>query len=152
MLLFRSGRLTHGSWFVWLMSIFLSILISAAQMFAQSKGHKGKQGRATATSAASPDEQSLKNIPLPIGHEAKGLVLPDFDSEGHLRGRFEAGTAHRIDEEHIGFQNLKITTYTPENQPDLKIDKNTSALDLKTPVINTQERTTIESTDLNIDV
>src|SRR5437763_1676576 len=107
MLLFRSGRLTHGSWFVGLMSIFLSILISAAQMFAQSKGHKGKQSRATATSAASPDEQSLKNIPLPIGHEAKGLVLPDFDSECHLRGRFEAGTAHRIDECHVGFQQLK---------------------------------------------
>jgi len=42
--------------------------------------------------------------PLPIGHEAKGLVLPDFDSEGHLRGKFEAGIAHRIDQEHIGFQ------------------------------------------------
>ena len=150
MLLFRSGRFTHGSWFVWLMSIFLSILISAAQMFAQSKGHKGKQGRATATSASSPDEQSLKNIPLPIGHEAKGLVLPDFDSEGHLRGRFEAGTAHRIDEGHVGFEHLKITTYTPESQPDLKIDMHTSVLDLKTRILSSQERTTIERADFNI--
>ena len=150
MLLFRSGRFTHGSRFVWLMSIFLSILISAAQMFAQSKGHKGKQGRATARSAASPDEQSLKNIPLPIGHEAKGLVLPDFDSEGHLRGRFEAGTAHRIDEGHVGFQHLKITTYTPESQPDLKIDMHTSVLDLKTRILSSQERTTIERADFNI--
>ncbi len=150
MLLFHSGRFTHGSWFVWLMSIFLSILISAAQMFAQSKGDKRKQGRATATSAASPGEQSLTNIPLPIGHEAKGLVLPDFDSEGHLRGRFEAGTAHRIDEEHVGFQHLKITTYTPESQPDLKIDMHTSVLDLKTRILSSQERTTIARADFNI--
>jgi hypothetical protein len=150
MLLFRSGRFRHGSWFVWLTSIFLSILISAAQMFAQSKGHKGKQGRATATSAASPGEQSLTNIPLPIGHEAKGIVLPDFDSEGHLRGRFEAGTAHRIDQEHVGFQHLKITTYTPESQPDLKIDMHTSVLDLKTRILSSQERTTIERADFNI--
>lgn len=150
MLLFRSGRFTHGRWFVRLLSIFLSILISAAQVFAQSKGHKRKQGRATETPAGSPGEQSLTNIPLPIGHEAKGVVLPDFDSEGHLRGRFEAGTAHRIDEQHIGFQHLKITTYTPESQPDLKIDMHTSVLDLKTRILSSQERTTIERADFNI--
>ncbi len=150
MLLFRSGRFAHGSWVVWLLSIFVSILISAAQVFAQSKDHKRKQGRATATLAASPGEQSLTNIPLPIGHEAKGLVLPDFDSEGHLRGRFEAGTAHRIDAEHVGFQHLKITTYTPESRPDLKIDMHTSVLDLKTRILSSQERTTIERADFNI--
>jgi hypothetical protein len=150
MLLFRSGRFTYGRWFVWLISIFLSILISAAQMFAQSKGHKGKQSRAPATSGASPAEQSLTNIPLPIGHEAKGIVLPDFDSEGHLRGRFEAGTAHRIDEEHVGFQHLKITTYTPESRTDLKIEMHTSVLDLKTRILSSQERTTIERADFNI--
>ena len=148
MLLFRSGRFARGSRFVWLFSILLSISISVAQMFAQAKGHKRKQGRVTP--AASPGEQSLTNIPLPIGHEAKGLVLPDFDSEGHLRGRFEAGTAHRIDEGHVGFQHLKITTYTPESQPDLRIDMQTSVLDLKTLILRSQERTTIQRTDFNI--
>ena len=148
MLLFRSGRFTRGSRFVWLLPILLSISISVAQMFAQAKGHKRKQGRVTP--AASPGEQSLTNIPLPIGHEAKGLVLPDFDGEGHLRARFEAGTAHRIDEGHVGFQHLKITTYTPESQPDLRIDMQTSVLDLKTLVLRSQERTTIQRTDFNI--
>ena len=66
--------------------------------------------------AASPGEQSLSNIPLPVGQEAKGLVLPDFDLEGHLRGKFEAGEARRIDEEHVGFHGLKITTYTARQQ------------------------------------
>ena len=148
MLLFRSGRFTRGSRFVWLLPILLSISISVAQMFAQAKGHKRKQGRVTP--AASPGEQSLTNIPLPIGHEAKGLVLPDFDGEGHLRARFEAGTAHRIDEGHVGFQHLKITTYTPESQPDLRIDMQTSVLDLKTFILRSQERTTIQRTDFNI--
>jgi len=148
MLLFRSGRFARGSRFVWLLSILLSISISVTQMFAQAKGHKRKQGRVTP--AASPGEQSLTNIPLPIGHEAKGLVLPDFDGEGHLRARFEAGTAHRIDEGHVGFQHLKITTYTPESQPDLRIDMQTSVLDLKTLILSSQERTTIQRTDFNI--
>src|SRR6266496_4213853 len=110
----RSGRAGYWSWLVCLLSVLLSVLISVPHLSGQSKGHR-KKGRATATPSATPGEQSLTNIPLPIGHEAKGLVLPDFDGEGHLRGRFEAGTAHRIDQEHIGFQHLKITTYTPEN-------------------------------------
>ena len=132
---------------VWLLLISLFVLRLAPPVFGQSKGRKK---RAAASPSASPGEQSLTNIPLPIGHEAKGLVLPDFDANGHLRGRIEAGTAHRIDEEHIGFQNLKITTYTPGNQPDLRIDMNTSVLDLKTRVLSSQERTTIQCADFNI--
>jgi len=149
MLLFRSGRCPYWSWLFWFLSIVLSVLMVSPQVSGQSKGRK-KRGGASATPGGSPGEQSLTNIPLPIGHEAKGLVLPDFDANGRLRGRFEAGTAHRIDEEHVGFQHLKITTYTPENQPDLKIDMHTSVLDLKTRVLSSQERTTIQRSDFNI--
>ena len=151
MLLSRSGRsASWGGWSLWLFLMLLSIAVMASHVFAQSKGHKKKQTRAGAAPSVSPGEQSLTNIPLPIGHEAKGLVLPDFDGEGHLRGRFEAGTAHRIDEGHVGFQQLKITTYTPENRPDLKIDMQTSVLDLKTRILSSQERTTIQRADFNI--
>jgi hypothetical protein len=134
---------------VWLLLILLSVLTSAPYAVGQQKGHK-KKARVAATPSGSRRDQSLVNIPLPIGHEAKGLVLPDFDGEGHLRGRFEAGTAHRIDEEHIGFQHLKITTFTPQNQPDLRIDMSTSVLDLKTRIMSSQERTTIQRADFNI--
>jgi hypothetical protein len=149
MLLFHSGRCRYWSWLLWFLSIVLSVSMVVPQVSGQSKGRK-KRGGASATPSGSPGEQSLTNIPLPIGHEAKGLVLPDFDANGRLRGRFEAGTAHRIDEEHVGFQHLKITTYTPENQPDLKIDMHTSVLDLKTRVLSSQERTTIQRSDFNI--
>src|SRR5204863_7160383 len=145
----RSGRSACWSWLVWFSLIALAVLTAASDVSGQSKGRK-KKARATATPSASSGEQSLTNIPLPIGHEAKGLVLPDFDGEGHLRGKFEAGTAHCIDQEHIGFQHLKITTYTPENQLDLQIDMHTSVLDLKTRVLSSQERTTIQRADLNI--
>ena len=134
---------------IWLLSAVLSILIGLPDALAQSKGRKGR-ARAKAAPSASPGEQSLTNIPLPIGHEAKGLVLPDFDGDGHLRGKFEAGTAHRIDQEHIGFEQLKITTYTPEDQPDLRIDMSTSVLDLKTRILSSKARTTIERADFNI--
>ena len=130
-------------------SVVLAVSLLTSHASGQSKGRKGKP-RAKASPSVSPGEQSLTNIPLPIGHEAKGLVLPDFDGEGHLRGKFEAGTAHRIDQEHIGFQHLKITTYTPEDQPDLKIDMSTSVLDLKTRILSSKERTRIQRADFNI--
>ena len=134
---------------IWLLSAVLSISIGLSCALAQSKGHKGKP-RAKAAPSPSPGEQSLTNIPLPIGHEAKGLVLPDFDADGHLRGKFEAGTAHRVDEEHVGFQQLRITTYTPEDQQDLRIDMSTSVLDLKTRILSSKARTTIQRADFNI--
>jgi hypothetical protein len=93
---------------------------------------------------------SLANIPLPIGQEAKGLVLPDFDLEGHLRARFEAGTAKRTDADHLEFRGLKMTTFTPENATDLMIDMPVSTLDLNTRVITSHERTTVTRADFQI--
>jgi hypothetical protein len=127
----------------------MCVAIAAPQVSGQSKGRK-KREDTSAKAGGSPGDQSLTNIPLPIGHEAKGLVLPDFDGDGRLRGKFEAGTAHRIDQEHVGFQHLKITTYTPEAQPDLQIDMQTSVLDLKTRILSSQERSTIQRSDFNI--
>jgi hypothetical protein len=149
MLRSRNGRSADWSCLVCFLSIALSVLIATPQVSGQSKSRK-KKGHATATASASPGEQSLTNIPLPIGHEAKGLVLPDFGADGRLRAKFEAGTAHRIDQEHIGFQQLKITTYTPENQTDLQVDMHTSVLDLKTRILRSQERSTIRRSDFNI--
>jgi hypothetical protein len=145
----RNGRSSYWSCLVWLLSLLLSVLLAVPPVAGQSKGRKRK-ARPGATPGGSPGEQSLTNIPLPIGHEAKGLVLPDFDGDGRLRGKFEAGTARRIDREHVGFQHLKITTYTPASEPDLKIDMLTSVLDLKTRVLSSQERTTIQRSDFNI--
>jgi len=138
-------------WFlvILLLSAVLGISSLAPHASAQSKGRKGKP-RAKAGPSASPGQQSLTNIPLPIGHEAKGLVLPDFDGEGHLRGKFEAGTARRIDEGHMGFEQLKITTFTPEDQQDLRIDMSTSVLDLSTRILSSKARTTIQRADFNI--
>src|SRR6476619_5024564 len=132
-----------------LLCVVLSVLTGLPNALAQSKGRKGKP-RGKTGSSSSTGEQSLTNIPLPIGHEAKGLVLPDFDGEGHLRGKFEAGTARRIDEEHVGFEQLKITTYTPEDQQDLRINMSTSVLDLKTRILSSKTRTTIQRADFNI--
>jgi lipopolysaccharide assembly outer membrane protein LptD (OstA) len=150
MLPFRNGR--SGNWGF----VRLSILLVSLSLFnepagaAKPKAKKQKILSATPSASTTPGEQGLTNIPLPIGHQAKGLVLPDFDLQGHLRGRFEAESAKRLDEVHIGFHALKITTYTPESQPDLTIELSESILNLKTRVLSSNERSTIKRADFNI--
>ena len=114
------------------------------------KRGKGKKKGAIPSASMSPGEQSLTNIPLPIGHEAKGLVLPDFDLNGRLRGKFVAGSAKRIDQERIEFRDLKINTFNEANQVDLEIVMLTSTFDLTTKILSSEERTTVRRTDFNI--
>ncbi len=134
-----------------LLFLSLALFLSGEQVFAEKgKGKGGKKKQAAATATASPGEESLTNIPLPIGHEAKGLVLPDFDPDGHMRGKFEAGTARRIDQEHVRFNTLKITTYTPENQIDLTIEMSESMFNLKSRILSSDQRTTVKRSDFNI--
>src|SRR3979490_1718238 len=145
MLPFRNGRSGNWGFAVCLLSISLLLILLALEpaLAAKPKGKKDKKFL-SATPSPSAGEQSLTNIPLPIGHEAKGLVLPDFDLQGHLRGRFEAESAKRLDEVHIGFHTLKITTYTPESKPDLTIELSESILNLKTRILTSNERTFIK--------
>jgi lipopolysaccharide assembly outer membrane protein LptD (OstA) len=146
MLPFRNGRSGNWGLFFLLMSL---LLVNSSTSAAKPKSKKQKV-LTTATPSGSPGEQNLTNIPLPIGHEAKGLVLPDFDLQGHLRGRFEAASAKRLDEVHIGFHTLKITTYTPENKSDLTIELSESILNMKTRILTSNERTFIKRADFNI--
>jgi hypothetical protein len=146
MLLFRSDR-SHR-WRT-LVSIW-SILLLATLLVPALAKEKGRKKLPSASPGKSQGEQSLTNIPLAVGHEAKGLVLPDFDIDGHLRAKFEAGKARRIDDDHMGFHGLKITTYTLENTPDLMIEMSDSVLDLKTRILASKERTTIKRADFDI--
>jgi lipopolysaccharide assembly outer membrane protein LptD (OstA) len=136
---------------VCLLSILFSLILLALEpaLAAKPKGKKDKKFPST-TPSPSAGEQSLTNVPLPIGHEAKGLILPDFDLEGHLRGRFEAESAKRLDEEHIGFHTLKIITYTPENKTDLTVQLSEAVLNLKTRILSSKERTLIKRADFDI--
>ena len=81
----------------------------------KAKPHKRSAGAGSASASATPGD--LTNIPLPIGHEARGLVLPDFDLEGHLRGKFVAESARRNDQEHIVFNDLGSPRSTMRIRP-----------------------------------
>jgi hypothetical protein len=150
------SRRFSGSTAVWICATLLLLALAADSTRAETSGKGGKKAKGgkrkqmAVTATPTPGEQSLTNIPLPIGHEAKGLILPDFDSEGHLRGKFIAGTARRIDQDHVGFKDLKITTFKETNAVDLEIEMPTSVLDLTTRILRSQDRTTVRRADFNI--
>lgn len=105
---------------------------------------------AAADSPSPRNGKSLTSIPLPVGQEAKGLVLPDFDLHGKMRARFEAGNAKRVDENHMLFSGLKMTTFTEKNIPDLLIEVPVSTLDLTTRVLTSEARTSVSRADFKI--
>lgn len=145
MLRFRSGSGSGRA----LIIFFLCAAFGVATGAGEGKGKRKKQLQAEQKKYEK-GEKGLTDIPLPIGHEAKGLVIPDYDLRGHLSNRFDAGLARRIDVEHIQLRDLKMTTYTPGQKPDLQINMSDSVLNLKTRVISSQQRTTVHRADFNI--
>jgi len=115
MLLFRSGsRFFRGAR---LSLVFL--VVGSCLAFAGDRKHR--RSAASPSPSAAKDGVDLKDIPLTVGHEAKGLVLPNYDLQGNLLGRFEAGTAARLDDNHVKFTDLKIVSYDAKEKPDFDV-------------------------------
>src|SRR4249920_3336902 len=108
------------------------VFLLAGSCLAVAGDGKHRKAAPTPTPYASKEDLGLKNVPLTVGHEAKGLVLPNYDGEGHLLGRFEAATAARIDENHVHFTNLKMLTFNKEEKPDFNVDMADAVLNLET--------------------
>jgi lipopolysaccharide export system protein LptC len=142
MLPFRSGRVRIGR------AVLILLLICALGSTAGGEGKGWK--RKKREEKAAEQKKDASNIPLPVGHEAKGLVLPDYDRRGYLNNRFVAGIAKRLDDNHLQMRELKMTTYTAQQKPDLQIEMSDSVLDLKTRVISSQQRTTVHRADFQI--
>ena len=136
----RSGR--------FLRSARLSLVLLMVGSSVASAGD-GKRRKSSPTPVPK-EELGLKSIPLTVGHEAKGLVLPNYDLRGNLLGRFEAATAARIDENHVRFTNLKMITYDKQEKPDFNVDMTEGTLNLETRVIDSARRTKIKRSDFEI--
>ena len=148
MLPFRSGRAgISGAFSAFLVLAFLTCGVVAAEK-------KGATPKVTATPKKKErpkPEEGVTDVPIAKGHDAKGLVLPDFDLLGRLRGKLEAGVTKRLDDENIEFQGVKFTTFLPDTQtPDMEISMKTSVFNLKTQILTSQVRTTVKRSDFEI--
>jgi Lipopolysaccharide-assembly, LptC-related len=147
MLPFRSSRAgSSGASAAFLLLVLLSCAALAGEKIAKPEAETKIKPKARPK-----PEEGVINIPIATGHDAKGLVLPDFDLKGHLRGKLEAGVTKRLDDEHVEFRGVKFTTFVPETEtPDLEIIMSSSVFNLKTQVLNSSERTTVKRSDFEI--
>ena len=91
MLPFRSGR----AGFVSALAAFsFLILLSCVVLAAEKKPSKSQGKTPTPTPITAPTkksrpkpEEGIKDVPIPEGHDARGLVLPEYDIQGRLRGK-----------------------------------------------------------------
>lgn len=144
---FRSGRAGFSA----ASSVFLLVAILSCGAFAGEKSPKPEVETKVKPKARPKPEEGVTNLPIVPGHDAKGLVLPDFDRLGRMRGKLEAGLTKRLDDEHVEFKGVKFTTFVPESEtPDLQIVMTSSVFNLKTQVLNSSERTTVKRADFEI--
>jgi hypothetical protein len=156
MLPFRSGRAGIASASS---ALLLLILLTCAVVAAEKKGPRSEGKSPTPSATAEPKkkpsrpkpEEGIKDVPITAGHDAKGLVLPDFDREGRMRGKLQAGVTRRLDDQNIEFLAVKFTTFTAETQkPDLEISMDKSVFNLKTQVLTSNVRSTVKRTDFEV--
>jgi hypothetical protein len=88
------------------------------------------------------------DLPVPIGHEVKGLRVPVRNEEGKMQMQFDMETATRLDDQNVEMHTVTIQTYNEQTgRPDAKIDLQTSMMNLDTNVITTKEPVRITRED-----
>jgi hypothetical protein len=154
MLPFRSGRAgIFSAASVFLLLILLACVVGAAEK--KTPKPEGKVPSVSTPPAKKPSrpkpDEGIKDVPIAEGHDAKGLVLPDFDREGRLRGKLQAGVTRRLDDQNIEFQSVKFTTFLPNTEtPDLQISVDKAVFNLKTQVMTSNVRSTVKRADFEV--
>ena len=142
----RSGRAgLSGASFAFLLLALLSCVALAADKTAKPEPAPKAQKKERPK-----PQEGLTNVPIPAGHDARGLVLPEYDVYGNLRGKLEAGVTRRLDDERVEFQKVKFTTFNLDKQTEMEIIMSTSVFNLKTQVLNSLERTTVKRADFEV--
>ena len=156
MLPFRSDRAGIASAFA---AFSLVVLLSCAVIAADKKSSKSEAKKPAAPATPAPQkkparpkpEEGIKDVPIPEGHDARGLILPDYDLQGRLRGKLQAGVTRKLDPENVEFHGVKFTTFIPETQaPNLDITVDTAVFNLKTQVLTSNVRSTVKRSDFEV--
>jgi hypothetical protein len=109
-----------------------------------------KKDRKKPADSGSPEERGKINLPVPVGHDAKGLKIPYYDEAGKLQMTFNIGVASRIDESRVQMSELFLETYEDDGAPGMMIQLPTSVLDVNTRILTTEKSVTIRRSDFEL--
>ncbi len=115
------------------------------------KKDKGKESEKTPETAATPEaNKNRMSLPLPPGHDSKGLKIPYYDTQGKLQMIFNIGVASRVKDHLVKMSDTQVETYNPDGEQEMTILLPTSVLDLDTRVITSNTKTTIKREDFTL--
>jgi hypothetical protein len=109
----------------WLVRIFSFALVAGIAVF---------------VSAEEPAQGRRIQLPVPIGHEVKGLRVPVRNDEGKMEMQFNMESATRLNDQDVEMRMAIIQTYDQQTaKPDAKIELKTAVMNLDTNVIRTND-------------
>lgn len=105
-------------------------------------------GSSAGVMADDTDQGRRIELPVPIGHDVKGLRLPVRNDQGKMDMQFDVETARRIDDQNIEMHTAVIQTYNQQTEkPDAKIYLKDSEMNLDTELITTKDPVKITRED-----
>ena len=101
--------------------------------------------------ADKPKSDRKIDIPIPIGHDAKGLRLPMRNDQGKLQFILDVEHVLRLDQANVQMHNSIIQTYDDQTgAPSAKIELVNSVMNTETNVITTQDPVVITRDDFRL--
>lgn len=97
-------------------------------------------------SAARPPRSKL-TLPIPVGHEVKGIRVPYFDTYGAKQLDFFAEQARRVDEDVIRMTDAEIDFYNDQGGKDMKVFLPSAVLNLNTQMLGSDQPARIQRSD-----
>jgi len=89
------------------------------------------------------------DLPAPVGEDMKGIIIPQYDTDGRLMMNFHAGTARKIDENQVVIDSLKIEFFEKEGK-DITVIVPHSIFNLETKILTADSEVTIKREDFNM--
>ncbi|HEX4202074.1 MAG TPA: hypothetical protein VHY59_11185 [Chthoniobacterales bacterium] len=101
--------------------------------------------------ADKPKSERKIDIPIPVGHDAKGLRLPMRNDQGKLQFILDVEHVLRVDQANVQMHNSIIQTYDDQTgAPSAKIELVNSVMNTETNVITTQDPVVITRDDFRL--
>jgi hypothetical protein len=90
-------------------------------------------------------------LPVPIGHDVRGLRLPIRDDDGKITFRMDVEWARRLDEQNVQMRSSIIQTYNQETyKPDAKVELKTSVMNMETNEIVSHDPVVVSREDFRL--
>ena len=101
--------------------------------------------------ADKPKSERKIDIPIPVGHDAKGLRLPMRNDQGKLQFILDVEHMVHVDQANVQMHNSIIQTYDDQTgAPSAKIELINSVMNTETNVITTQDPVVITRDDFRL--